>query len=167
MRVVWTRDLIHWDPRPLNPVRRVSDDDRRIANPKLPWELCRRIATATNLNNSDIDFCEEGGQLLMNYSWGNQQGAEFLAEATFSRTEKQFLRGWFPTPPKGSWRLLPANRHAGGCRQWLRAKHTQLTICPGPLDPSAPPALQGETERRVARANQAMHIGDPLVFSQT
>ena len=52
---------------------KASDDDRRLANPKLPPELCLRIATAKNLNNSDIDFCEDGDQLLINYSWGNQQ----------------------------------------------------------------------------------------------
>jgi hypothetical protein len=97
MRVVRSRDLIHWEPSPLNPVLRASDEDRRIANPNLPPELCRRIATATDLNNSDIDFCEHEGQLLINYSWGNQQGTEFLAEATFPGTEKQFLRGWFPS----------------------------------------------------------------------
>jgi hypothetical protein len=101
MRVVRSRDLVQWEPSPLNPVLRASDEDRRIANPKLPPELCRRIATATNLNNSDIDFCEDHGQLLINYSWGNQQGTEFLAEATFAGTEKQFLRGWFPSQPKG------------------------------------------------------------------
>jgi hypothetical protein len=71
-----------------------------VGNPKLPPELCQWIATAKNLNNSDIDFCENGGQLLINYSWGNQQGTEFLAEATFSGTEKQFLRCWFPSQVK-------------------------------------------------------------------
>jgi hypothetical protein len=100
MRVVRSRDLIHWEASPLNPVLKASDEDRRIANPKLPPELCKRIAAAKNLNNSDIDFCEFGGQLLINYSWGNQQGTEFLAEATFPGTEKQFLRGWFPSQAK-------------------------------------------------------------------
>jgi hypothetical protein len=100
MRVVRSRDLIHWEPSPLNPVLKASEEDRRIANPKLLPELCQRIVTAKNINNSDIDFCEDGGQLLINYSWGNQQGTEFLAEATFPGTEKQFLRGWFPSPPK-------------------------------------------------------------------
>ena len=99
-RVVRSRDLIHWESSPLNPVLKASEEDRRIANPKLPPDLCQRIATAKNLNNSDIDFCEDGGKLLINYSWGNQQGVEFLAEATFSGTEKQFLRGWFPNQTK-------------------------------------------------------------------
>lgn len=60
-----------------------------------------------NLNNSDIDFCEYHGELLINYSWGNQQGTEFLAEAVFPGTEKQFLRGWFPDLGKAQKQPLP------------------------------------------------------------
>ena len=107
MRVVRSRDLIHWEPSPLNPVLKASDEDRKILNPNLPPELRRRIATAVNLNNSDIDFCEYHGELLINYSWGNQQGTEFLAEAVFPGTEKQFLRGWFPDPGKAKKQTSP------------------------------------------------------------
>ena len=55
-----------------------------------------RIANAKNLNNSDMDFCEWQGRLVINYSWGNQQGVEHLAEAIYDGNEAQFLRGWFP-----------------------------------------------------------------------
>lgn len=55
-----------------------------------------RIAKAVNLNNSDIDFCEWRGRLIINYSWGNQQGVEHLAEGRYEGTLAQFLRGWFP-----------------------------------------------------------------------
>ncbi|PYJ08058.1 MAG: hypothetical protein DME25_02430 [Verrucomicrobia bacterium] len=96
MRVVRSKNLIHWEASPLNPVLKASDEDRKPGNPNLPAELRLRIATARNLNNSDIDFCEYQGGLLINYSWGNQQGTEFLAEATYLGTEAQFLRGWFP-----------------------------------------------------------------------
>lgn len=48
------------------------------------------------MSNSDIDFCEFGGRLVINYSWGNQQGIEFLAEAVYEGTEASFLRAWFP-----------------------------------------------------------------------
>ena len=96
MRVVRSQDLIHWEASPLNPVLQASDEDRKIANPKLSPELRQRIATAKNINNSDIDFCEYQERLIINYSWGNQQGIEHLAEAVYYGTEKQFLRGWFP-----------------------------------------------------------------------
>jgi len=97
LRVVRSKDLVHWQPSPLNPVLRASEEDKQIANPRLSAALRQRIAGAKNLNHSDLDFCEYRGELLINYSWGNQQGIEFLAEATFPGTEKQFLRAWFPS----------------------------------------------------------------------
>jgi len=94
--VVRSRDLIHWDTSPLNPVLRASFEDRQIANPNLEPEFRERIQTAVNINNSDIDFCEYEGRLIINYSWGNQKGIEHLAEAEFDGTLVEFLTGWFP-----------------------------------------------------------------------
>ncbi len=96
MRVVRSRDLIEWTPSPLNPVLRACDGDRRIANPLLTADQREKIAEARNINNSDIDFCEFEGRLIINYSWGDQVGTEFLAEAVYEGTERQFLTGWFP-----------------------------------------------------------------------
>ncbi len=95
-RVVRSPDLIDWEASPLNPVLQASDEDKRIANPNLDAEERGKIATAKNINNSDIDFCEYKGKLVINYSWGNQRGAEFLAEASYDGTEAEFLRAWFP-----------------------------------------------------------------------
>jgi beta-xylosidase len=96
MRVVRSRDLVRWEASPLNPVLRASPEDKLIANPKFNGNQRGRIANAVNLNNSDIDFCEWQGRLVINYSWGNQQGVEHLAEAAYDGTEGQFLEGWFP-----------------------------------------------------------------------
>ncbi|MDX2445486.1 MAG: hypothetical protein QNK30_16955 [Bacteroidales bacterium] len=96
MRVVRSKDLINWEASPLNPVLKFSEEDKIIANPKLSQELQKRITEAENRNNSDIDFCEFNGKLIINYSWGNQRGEEFLAEAYYEGTMKQFLQGWFP-----------------------------------------------------------------------
>ena len=96
MHVVRSKDLIHWELSPLNPVLRASDEDRQIAKERLTAAQRQRIATARNINNSDLDFCEFQGRLIINYSWGNQQGVEHLAEAIYEGTEQQFLRGWFP-----------------------------------------------------------------------
>jgi pimeloyl-ACP methyl ester carboxylesterase len=96
MRVVRSRDLVHWEPSPLNPVLRASPEDKRIANPKLNGDQRARIANAVDLNNSDIDFCEWQGRLVINYSWGNQLGVEHLAEAVYDGTEPEFLRAWWP-----------------------------------------------------------------------
>jgi len=96
MRVVRSKDLINWDPSPLNPVLKASSEDKKIVNNKLSEKLQQKIANAKNINNSDIDFCEFNGKLIINYSWGNQRGEEFLAEAVYEGTIEQFLRGWFP-----------------------------------------------------------------------
>jgi len=95
-RVVRSKDLINWEPSPLNPVLKASADDRIISNKKLPENLVQRIATAEDCNNSDIDFCEYKGKLIFTYSWGNQRGTEFSAGASYNGTMEQFLRGWFP-----------------------------------------------------------------------
>ena len=94
--MVRSRNLIDWEASPLNPVMRASDDDKRIANPKLNEEQRERVRGAKNINNSDMDFCEFEGKLIINYSWGNQHGVEHLAEAAYDGTEAAFLRGWFP-----------------------------------------------------------------------
>ena len=95
-RVVRSQDLIHWEPSPLNPVLSASDEDKEIANSNLTPEQVERIQGAVNVNNSDIDFCEYRGQVIINYSWGNQHGVEHLAEATFEGDLEAFLTGWYP-----------------------------------------------------------------------
>lgn len=95
MRVVRSKDLMHWEPSSLNPVLRASEEDKQIANPNLSEELQSKIKNAKDINNSDIDFCEFDGRLIINYSWGDQHGTEFLAEAVYKGTLKQFLKGWF------------------------------------------------------------------------
>ncbi len=95
-RVVRSPDLVHWESSPYDPVLKASNEDRLITNPALTTEQRERIATAENTNNSDIDFCEYRGQVIIAYSWGNQHGIEHLAEAVFDGTEAEFLRGWFP-----------------------------------------------------------------------
>ena len=95
--VVRSKDLIHWETSGFNPVLSASDEDRRIAIPTIKDAFRERIQGATNINNSDMDFCEYSGGLIINYSWGNQQGIEHLAEAQFDGSLGDFLTGWFPT----------------------------------------------------------------------
>ena len=95
-RLVRSRDLVKWEASPLNPVLRASTEDKLIANPRFTAEQRAKISNARNINNSDLDFCEWQGRLTINYSWGNQEGTEFLADAVYDGTLEQFLRGWFP-----------------------------------------------------------------------
>jgi hypothetical protein len=94
--IVRSPDLIRWESSPLNPIFVASDEDKVIANPKLSDDQQQKIRDATNLNNSDVDFCEFHGKTVITYSWGNQQGTEFLAEAVYDDSLESFLRGFFP-----------------------------------------------------------------------
>ena len=94
--IVRSPDLIEWEGSPLNPVMQFSPEDKQIANPRLDPEQRDRIAAAVNLNNSDVDLCEFGGRVVINYSWGNQQGTEFLAGAVYEGGLADLLRGFFP-----------------------------------------------------------------------
>ena len=99
--IVRSQDLIHWESSPYNPIMEFSDEDRRIANPNLNAEERRRIATACNRNNSDVDLCEFNNDVVIYYSWGNQLGIEHLAEAVYQGTLESFLQGFFPSRGDG------------------------------------------------------------------
>lgn len=94
--IVRSKDLIRWESSRLNPVLAFSNEDKTIANPKLTADQRKTIAQAKNLNNSDLDLCEYNGKTVIYYSWGNQQGKEFLAEAVYDGTLASFLRSFFP-----------------------------------------------------------------------
>jgi hypothetical protein len=80
-----SKDLTNWNERI---IFKLTEADRA------------KVVKAQDVNNSDIDFCEYRGRLIINYSWGNQQGVEFLAEAEFDGTLEQFLTDWFPEAQK-------------------------------------------------------------------
>ena len=94
--IVRSNDLKVWEGSPLNPIMKHSEEDKRIANPDFSPEQRALISTAVNINNSDLDLCEHEGRTVINYSWGNQQGTEFLAGAVFEGGIEEFLTGFFP-----------------------------------------------------------------------
>jgi hypothetical protein len=94
--VVRSKDLIRWESSRLNPVLAFSDADKAIANPKLTPGQQKAISKAVDLNNSDVDLCEYQGRTVIFYSWGNQQGTEFLAQAAFGGSLANFLGSFFP-----------------------------------------------------------------------
>ena len=97
MRVVRSKDLIDWETSPVNPVLRASDEDRKLANPNFTEAQRQRIATATNINNSDMSFREYKGRVIIHYNWSDQQTPPSgFAEAIYEGTQAEFLRGWFP-----------------------------------------------------------------------
>lgn len=93
-------DLSQWLSSPYNPVLTESEEDRRANAVFTPAQL-EHIANAVNINNSDIDLCEYNGKVIINYSWGNQRGVEFLAAAEADGALDDFLAAWFPDNPEG------------------------------------------------------------------
>ena len=59
----------------------LGDVGMKVESEALTAAERERVATAIDINNSDIDFCDHQGHLAIFYSWGNQQGVEHLAEA--------------------------------------------------------------------------------------
>jgi len=94
--IVRSKDLVAWETSPFNPVMKHSDDDRRIANPDLTQAQRDRIATAKNINNSDVGLVEFQDRTVIYYSWGDQHGIEHLAEAVYEGPVNTFLQGFFP-----------------------------------------------------------------------
>ncbi|MBI1784772.1 hypothetical protein HYR69_06475, partial [Candidatus Sumerlaeota bacterium] len=93
--LVRSKDLVHWELSPRNPVLAHTERDKAIANPRLTGDERARIAQALNRNNSDFDLCEFRGKVFITYSWGNQEGNEFLAEARYAGSLKSLLSSFF------------------------------------------------------------------------
>lgn len=93
--IVRSENLAEWQGSSFNPIMRPSLEDKKIANERLTPEQRTRIANAVNINNSDMDFCEFKRRTVIYYSWGDQRGTEFLAEAFYEGGLEDFLRSFF------------------------------------------------------------------------
>ena len=95
--VARSQDLRQWEWGRRSVLER-SRDDRELlpaaAQDFTPEQLLK-IATAVNINASDLDLCDFNGKLRMCYSWGNQRGTEFLALAEADCTEHDFCLSFF------------------------------------------------------------------------
>ena len=94
--IVRSSDLNSWEQSLLNPFLNFDNDDRKIYNNKFNSEQLEKIKAAKNINVSDVDFCEFNGETCLYYSWGDQKGVEFLAEAHSPMPLDEFLKAWFP-----------------------------------------------------------------------
>ena len=99
--VARSRDLVEWQTSPFNPVLCPSEADKQIANKRLSAARQAYITDGgwdreAHINNSDMEFAEHNGQVIIGFSCGAQTlGYGFIAEAVYEGTEAQFLRGWF------------------------------------------------------------------------
>ncbi len=88
-------DLRQWQQSPFNPFLDFSAADY-LCKSEFPLAEKGIINRAVNINNSDADLCEYENKVIIYYSWGDQKGVEFLAEAFAPGPLNQFLASWFP-----------------------------------------------------------------------
>ncbi len=94
--VARSKDLKTWEYSPINPVLMYDEaEDKKIGSPFLTPEDRARIDAALDINNSDMELCEYLGRTIIYYSWGNQRGTEFLAEACYEGGMHEFLKAFF------------------------------------------------------------------------
>jgi len=94
--VARSKDLISWEYSPVNPVLMYEEaEDKKIGSPFLTVADRARIDAALDINNSDMELCEYLGRTIIYYSWGDQHGTEFLAEACYEGGMHEFLRAFF------------------------------------------------------------------------
>ena len=91
-----SKDLVNWERSPINPVLMYNNfEDKQIASAFLTPEDRKRIEEALDIYNSDMELCEFLGRTLIYYSWCDQMGTEFLAEAWYDGSMHEFLKAWF------------------------------------------------------------------------
>ncbi len=100
LQLARSRDLVKWEYSPFNPIMWGEEADKVLFNPDLTPTQRDNVAKARDIDNSDIDFIDYKGKLIINYCWGNQVGKEFIAEAQYAGTSGQYLEGWFPAKKK-------------------------------------------------------------------
>ena len=71
--VVRSKDLIRWESSPLNPVLVASEEDSRIANPKLTAEQRKKISGA-------VDRTRESSRRLYSWAEKSEVATPFVAE---------------------------------------------------------------------------------------
>lgn len=91
-----SKDLKNWEYSPINPVLMYDEsEDKKIGSPFLSPADRARIDAALDINNSDMELCEYLGRTIIYYSWGDQKGTEFLAEACYEGGMHEFLKAYF------------------------------------------------------------------------
>ena len=94
-RVARSRDLVEWEFSP----RTVLEYDPwdKLIHPQANFTTAEQleIASAKDINASDLDMCEWKGKLVCFYSWGDQRGKEYSALATADCTERAFCESFF------------------------------------------------------------------------
>ncbi|MBR5528426.1 MAG: hypothetical protein IKV97_05420 [Clostridia bacterium] len=94
--IVRSKDLCEFELGIKNPFMIFDDNDKTVQDPeKFTPQQLDYIENAVDCNCSDVDFCDHNGKTVILYSWGNQFGKEFLAEAEYDGTLEELLKSHF------------------------------------------------------------------------
>lgn len=95
--IIRSNDLLSWECGFRNPVMFYDDKEDKKIHPDAHFssEQIDWINNSLDINNSDVDLCEYQGKTVIMYSWGNQLGREFLAEAEFDGSMQEFFESFF------------------------------------------------------------------------
>ncbi len=95
--IVRTKDFEHWVFGKYNPFLIASNEDFTVSDDAadITDEMREEIKTMYNSNESDPDFCEYNGKVIIDYMSGNQLGQCFICEAEYDGTLRELLENFF------------------------------------------------------------------------
>ena len=95
--LVRTKDFEHWVFGKYNPFLIASNEDFEVSPDAadITEEMRENIKTTFNSNESDPDFCEFEGKVIIDYFAGNQLGDGYMCEAEYDGTLRELLENFF------------------------------------------------------------------------
>ena len=95
--IVRTKDFENWTFGKYNPFLIASNEDFLISEDAadITDEIREHVKTMYNSNESDPDFCEFNGKVIIDYASGNQVGQSYICEAEYDGTLQEMLENFF------------------------------------------------------------------------
>ncbi len=95
--IVRTKDFQHWVFGKYNPFLVPGNEDFIVSDDAadITDEMREEIKTMYNSNESDPDFCEYNGKVIIDYAPGNQMSYGYICEAEYDGTLRELLENFF------------------------------------------------------------------------
>ena len=95
--LVRTKDFENWTFGKYNPFLMACNEDFTVSPDAadITDEIRKHVETMYNSNESDPDFCEYNGKVIIDYASGNQLGQCYICEAEYDGTLQQLLENFF------------------------------------------------------------------------
>ncbi len=95
--IVRTQDFENWYFGKYNPFLIATNEDSTVSPDAadITDEIRENVKTMYNSNESDPDFCEFNGKVIIDYASGNQLGDSYICEAEYDGTLQEMLENFF------------------------------------------------------------------------